>query len=148
MSRSYRNIRAHDAMVYSVDDVQSLYGVHRNTVSNWVVSGLKPSDNSLPQRFRGAELKRFHAQRAERSRRNLRPGEFKCVACDSAVFPELSTLTFKHQEGKSTFACATCCDCGAALLKQPLPINLYGAFVQPVGGRKSTAAAKELINSR
>lgn len=104
-------------MVYSVDDVQTLYGVHRNTVSNWVGSGLKTSDGSLPQRFRGAELNRFHAERAERARRNLRLGEFKCVACGKAVFPELCTLSIQRQEGKATLARATCCDCGAALLK-------------------------------
>ncbi|GGE15275.1 hypothetical protein GCM10011360_00120 [Primorskyibacter flagellatus] len=117
MSRSYRNVRTHDTMVYSVDDVQALFGVHRNTVSNWVVSGLKPSDDSLPQRFRGAELKRFHADRAERARRNLRLGEFKCIACGNAVFPELGTLSLTRKEGHVSLASATCCDCGASLFK-------------------------------
>ncbi len=104
-------------MVYSVADVQALFGVHRNTVSNWVGSGLEPSDVSLPQLFRGGELRRFHAERAERDRRNLRFGEFKCVACGSAVFPELSTLSLQRKEGRASLAHATCCDCGATLLK-------------------------------
>ncbi|MEQ3625197.1 MAG: hypothetical protein ABNH32_05420, partial [Marinobacter sp.] len=117
MSRSYRNVRLHDTMVYSVAELQTLFSVHRNTVSNWVGAGLKPSDGALPQLFRGYEVKRFHAERKERSRRNLRLGEFKCVACGRAVFPELSTLSLQHQEGRATLAYATCCDCGAALHK-------------------------------
>ncbi|ANT60967.1 hypothetical protein AYJ57_11700 [Salipiger sp. CCB-MM3] len=117
MSRSYRNIRLHEAMVYSVADSQSVFGVHRNTISNWVRDGLKPSDDSLPQLFRGVELKRFHAERAARTRRNLRLGEFKCVACGNAIFPELTTLALTRQEGRATHAHATCCDCGAVLLK-------------------------------
>lgn len=117
MSRSYRKIRPQHAKVYSVDEVQALFGVHRNTVSNWVGSGLKPSDGSLPQLFRGAELKRFHAERAERTRRNLRLGEFKCVACGNAVFPDLSTISLQRKEGRASLAHATCCDCGATMLK-------------------------------
>ncbi|SER94298.1 Site-specific recombinase XerD [Tranquillimonas rosea] len=117
MSRSYRNIRPHDAMVYTVAEVQALFSVSRNTVSNWVGSGLRPSDGSLPQLFRGAELRRFHADRAARSRRNLRLGEFKCIACGNAAFPELSTLSFQPREGNATLAHATCCDCSATVHK-------------------------------
>lgn len=117
MSRSYRKIRPQQAMVYSVDEVQALFCVHRNTVSNWVGSGLEPSDEALPQLFRGAELQRFHAERVERTRLNLRLGEFKCFACGNAVFPELSTISFQRKEGRASLAHATCCDCGAAMLK-------------------------------
>ncbi|MHA6347594.1 tyrosine-type recombinase/integrase [Roseivivax sp. CAU 1761] len=117
MRRSYRNVRPHEAKVYSVAEVRELFGVSRNTVSNWVGSGLTPSDGALPQLFRGAELKRFHADRAERTRHHLRPGEFKCMACGNAVFPELDTLRVQRLDGRATFGHATRCDCGATLLK-------------------------------
>lgn len=117
MSRSYRNVRPHETRVYSVAEVQALFNVHRNTVSNWVGSGLRPSDETLPQLFRGAELKRFHTERKARHRRNLRLGEFMCLACDSAVFPDISTLSLQRRDGQATFARATCCDCGASLHK-------------------------------
>lgn len=116
LSRSYPQV-PHEAKVYSVAEVQTLFSVSRNTVSNWVGSGLKPSDESAPQLFRGAELKRFHADRAARGHRNLRLGEFKCLACRNAVFPELVTLAVQLREGKPAFASATCCDCGARMHK-------------------------------
>lgn len=117
MSRSYRNIRPHDTRVYSVAEAQTVFGVSRNTISNWVGAGLKPSDEFVPQLFRGAELQRFHAERAARTRQMLRLGEFKCLACGNAVFPDPSTISLTRREGQATCSQATCCDCGAAVFK-------------------------------
>ncbi|NIZ62306.1 hypothetical protein DL239_15125 [Sedimentitalea sp. CY04] len=117
MSRSYRHIRPTGSMVYSVADVQALYDVCRNTVSNWVSSGLTPSDSVLPQLFRGAELKRFHAERAARKREDLRHGEFKCLGCGHAVFPKINSVFIKGNGGRAPLATATCCDCGRTVMK-------------------------------
>ena len=92
MSRSYRKVRLRANLVYSVEEVMSRYRVCRNTVSNWVQSGLHPVDRKIPQLFRGATLIQFHAARRARSRQHLRSGEFKCLGCKAAVFPELEGL--------------------------------------------------------
>lgn len=117
MSRSYRNVRPSLNRVYSVFEVQVLCGVCRNTVSNWVREGLRPSYDSFPQLFRGEELKRFHDARMARARRDLRFGEFKCVGCGAAVFPDIRSVRLDIVEGRPTLAHATCCDCGARILK-------------------------------
>ncbi|WP_243613324.1 phage integrase N-terminal SAM-like domain-containing protein [Shimia aestuarii] len=117
MSRSYRNVCLSLNRVYTVNEVQVLYDVCRNTVSNWVREGLRPSDDSFPQLFRGTELKRFHDARVARARRGLRFGEFKCVGCGAAVFPDVRSVRLEIVEGRRTFAHATCCDCGARVLK-------------------------------
>ena len=117
VSRSYRKIRPTVSMVYSVTEVQSLYGVCRNTVSNWVGSGLRPSDQAMPQLFRGAELRRYHAERAARKRQNLRSGEFKCLKCDHAVFPDVSSVSLSENGTRATLAYATCCNCNGAVMK-------------------------------
>jgi len=118
MSRSYRKIRPNVSMVYSVAEVQALYGICRNTMSNWVSGGLQPSDSALPQVFRGAELKRFHAERAARKRGSLRHGEFKCMGCGHAVFPGVSTVSLSEKDNGIALAHATCCDCGGIVLKR------------------------------
>ncbi|MFD1341487.1 tyrosine-type recombinase/integrase [Litorisediminicola beolgyonensis] len=117
MSRSYRKITPNILKVYSVTDVQTLYGVCRNTASNWVRAGLRPSDSSTPQVFRGAELKRFHEERAARSNKQLRFGEFKCLGCGNAVFPEIDTVSIVSRRDGIPLAAATCCDCGARVMK-------------------------------
>ena len=91
-----------------------LYSVSRNTISNWIRGGLKPSACGTPQLFHGAELGRFHI--ARRARRKLRSGEFKCFVCKGAVFPELETLVL-GLSGPRLSARATCPDCDGPIRK-------------------------------
>jgi integrase len=116
MSRNYGNVRSRQHRVYSVEDVMGLYAVCRNTVSNWVTGGLSPVDQDTPQLFRGAELARFHTERRERSRILLRSGEFKCLGCKMAVFPELATLVVDRSR-RRPMAMAVCPDCRAWMNK-------------------------------
>ncbi|SMP36241.1 tyrosine-type recombinase/integrase [Shimia sagamensis] len=117
MTRSYKQVHPNVNMAYSVEGVKELYGVSSNTVSNWVGEGLETSDGSIPYLIRGAELKGFHEERQQRTRTNLRYGEFKCLGCGHAVFPETDTVSVTNQEGRAPLANATCCDCGASLMK-------------------------------
>jgi len=117
VSRGYRSVRTRANIVYSVDDVMQLYKVCRNTVCTWVGSGLGPIDDRTPQLFRGAELSRFHEERYRRTRSQLRPGEFKCLGCRAAVFPDVQTLNLGQSERGKFFARAICPDCSAVLMK-------------------------------
>lgn len=117
MSRSYKGVRPKANRVYSVNNVQDIYGVCRNTVSNWVRSGLLPSVGVGQQIFRGAELVRFHADRIARIKVNLRKGEFKCTGCKAAVFPDCSVLSFVAIKNGGTMARGQCPDCSAILVK-------------------------------
>jgi integrase len=117
MSRAYRNVRPKANMVYSVADVEALYSICRNTVSNWVSGGLHPSDSHSPQIFRGAELIRFHTERRKRGSLSLRKGEFKCLACKAAVFPMVETMALHLVRSGARMACARCPDCDAVVTK-------------------------------
>lgn len=92
MSRSYNGVRLKSHRVYTVDDLMRSYGVSRNTITNWIKSGLNPSDAETPRVFRGAVISDFHTERRERMRLRLRDGEFKCVSCKMAVYPERDTI--------------------------------------------------------
>lgn len=113
MTRSYRKVRPQSDRVNSVEDVLSPYDICRNTLLNWVGSGLRPSDTKVPQIFRGAELKRFHEDHRRRARSNLRTGQSNCLGCDSAVFSEPSTVTFWKTSQGTWQAIAVCPDCAA-----------------------------------
>lgn len=117
MSRAYRSIRPRRNLVYSVEEVMNLYAISRNTVSNWINTGLRPIDQKRPQLFRGAELARFHEDRRAVSKRTLRAGEFKCLACKAAVFPNVEALYLLERDSGKFTACATCPDCGAHVMK-------------------------------
>ena len=141
-------------MVYSVSEVQQLFNVCRNTVSNWVNTGLRPSDELSPQLFRGAELQRFQASRRNRRRIELRFGEFKCLSCGHAVFPGIKSVSMKNQINKGTLASAECSDCGANMMKlisaserdrirHCIDINSRLAFIDEEGGDTLTGIGKK-----
>lgn len=117
MSRSYRNVRLKKDRVYDVDDLCSKYNVCKNTVSNWVQTELKPIDKKRPNLFRGAALNLFHKERRQRSKVNLRAGEFKCTGCKAAVFPLLETLTETKIRNGIIMYFAHCPDCNAMVRK-------------------------------
>lgn len=103
MTRSYKNVRTKKHFVYNVDDLVQLFGVHKNTVSNWVTEGLLPSDQAIPYVFNGTEVKRFHDARRLGSKGKLRTGEFKCFKCKNRVVPEPPSISVDIS--KSGFFC-------------------------------------------
>ena len=117
MSRAYRAVRPRANTVYSVEDVMRLYGVCRNTLSNWVGSGLQPIDTRQPQLFRGADLLQFQADRRARTSLQLRSGEFKCLRCKAAVFPMLQTLRLESFPPGGTWGVGQCPDCNIPVRK-------------------------------
>ena len=117
MSRSYSSVRPKVDRVYSVADVQELYQVCRNTVSNWVRAGLHPSDEKTPQVFRGAELIRFHKSRRLKDSIRLSEGQFKCMRCKIAVYPDPTTISIDARHAPRCWVLATCPDCGGQIQK-------------------------------
>lgn len=117
MARSYKKVRPKKHRVYSVKDVERLFGVSANTVSNWVQVGLTPSDQERPYLFRGAELIRFHDERRKRSRKDLRAGEAYCPRCKCAVLPILETVKIDRPENRPPFMSGSCSDCRVVLFK-------------------------------
>lgn len=115
MSRAYKGVRLKKNRVYTVYDLMDAYKVTQNTVSNWVVTGLKPSGTERPYVFRGSVVTAFHAERRARTRLQLRPGEFKCIACKMAVFPICFRVDDKPTATGAAFVKAVCPECSASI---------------------------------
>lgn len=116
MSRAYKGVRPKSARVYSGDQVQELYQICKNTLSNWMKLGLGPSDRRRPYVFRGAELIRFHEDRAQNTHRDLRLGAFKCFTCKSISEPDPSDISIEVTDAGHRIAQARC-RCGGRLKK-------------------------------
>lgn len=112
MSRSYRNVRPKSQRVYDVAEVMALFGISRNTLSNWNSMGLRSSDSLRNQVFRGAELIRFHASRRALSETIVRRCEFLCWSCDTASIPALDTIVMPDARSTGRMARARCPNCG------------------------------------
>ena len=60
---------------YTVEEVASLFGVHRNTVRDWVKRGLPTSDGRRPMLILGRDLVAFLSARRAKNKRTCHPGE-------------------------------------------------------------------------
>jgi hypothetical protein len=76
---NYRLVKIHYS--YTVDEIARLFGIHRNTVREWVKRGLPTSDDKRPMLILGRELIAFLQARRLKNKRPCRPGEIYCVRC-------------------------------------------------------------------
>ncbi|MEP3440058.1 MAG: phage integrase N-terminal SAM-like domain-containing protein [Sulfitobacter sp.] len=118
MSRSYKRIRPKKHFVYTVEDLMQLFGITRNTASNWVAEGLRPSDGHKPYVFSGAEIKRFHQTRRLATTGTLRIGQFKCFKCKERIFPDLTSLELYPLKNGSGGVWARCPSCECVVQKR------------------------------
>ncbi len=54
---NYRQVKIHRS--YSVEEIASLFGTHKNTVRAWVKAGLPTSDGKRPMLILGVDLAAF-----------------------------------------------------------------------------------------
>lgn len=66
---------------YTVKEIASLFGVHRNTVREWVKRGLPTTDGKRPMLILGRDLTAFIQARRLKNKRTCQPGEIYCVRC-------------------------------------------------------------------
>jgi Helix-turn-helix domain len=66
---------------YSVEEIARLFGVHNNTVRNWVKQGLPAIDDRRPMLVLGRELSRFLHERRDKAKQTCGPGRIYCIAC-------------------------------------------------------------------
>ena len=66
---------------YTVQEVASLYGVHRNTVREWIKRGLPTTDRKRPTLILGRDLAAFLQARRLKNKQTCQPGEIYCVRC-------------------------------------------------------------------
>ncbi len=103
LAKSHRN--------YSVEEVATLFGVHRNTVREWTRRGL-PVIAGRPVLILGRDLVGFLKERRARNRRPCGPGEIYCVRCRQARRPAGGMVDWRPMTSTlgSLVGICPCCD--------------------------------------
>lgn len=66
---------------YTVEEIARLFGVHRNTVREWIKRGLPTTDDRRPALILGRSLYAFLQSRRDKNKRSCKLGELYCVRC-------------------------------------------------------------------
>ncbi|WNC70912.1 helix-turn-helix domain-containing protein [Thalassotalea psychrophila] len=96
---------------YTVEEAAILLGVHKRTIRNWIVKGLKVCDNKRPILILGTELKQFAIHQRGMNKRTCKPYELYCFKCREPRLPEQSTIEFLEEtdtRGRVIAACSVC----------------------------------------
>ena len=100
---------------YTVEEIAELFAIHKNTVRNWVKSGLATSDDKRPMLILGIDLAAFLQARRTKNKRPCKPGEIYCVRCRAPKFPAESMVEYVPVTEKFGNLIAICPDCGAIM---------------------------------
>ena len=89
---------------YSVEEIARLYGIHRNTVRQWLKSGLPTTDQKKPLLILGLDLAEFLQMRQARNRRTCGPGQMYCLRCREPKRPADNLAEFNRRAAAGEFA--------------------------------------------
>ena len=106
---NYRLVKIHRN--YTVEEAASLFGIHKNTVREWVRAGLPVLDEKRPMLILGRDLADFLKARRRKNKRPCQLSEMYCVRCRAPKLPaggvaECRPLTVSV--GRLTAICPDC----------------------------------------
>lgn len=109
--RRFNPRRAKIHRSYTVEEVARLFGVHKQTVRNWIDAGLPALASKRPILIHGSDLRQFHDHRRKEQRQKCRPGELFCLKCRAPKRPAgdmLDYLPMSLVSGNFRGICPTC----------------------------------------
>jgi excisionase family DNA binding protein len=112
-NHNYRLVKIH--RTYTVEEMATLLGVHRNTVRRWFDEGLATIDQRRPVLVKGDALLTFLKDRRTKGKRPCRPGEIYCLRCRAPRRPAGSRVVYQPFTFDRGNLLGTCPACGASL---------------------------------
>ncbi len=100
---------------YSVAEAAVLFGVHRNTVRNWIRHGLPVVKTSSGLLILGRDFRPFLEQRQATRRRKCGPGELYCFKCSEPRRPRPGSLSVVQVTPTASSVIAQCEACGTRM---------------------------------
>jgi Helix-turn-helix domain len=103
---------------YSVEEVARLFGLHKNTVRNWLKQGLPTVDDRRPMLILGRELSRFVHERRQKSKQSCGPGRIYCIACRAPKVPAGKIADCIPTSPLAGNLCGICPDCNRLIYRR------------------------------
>ena len=96
---------------YTVEEIAALYGVHKNTVREWIKKGLPVLDKKRPMLILGNDSFQFLQERRQKNKKKCKPGEIYCVKCREPRLPESLEAEYQSLSDTQGFLIGICPCC-------------------------------------
>lgn len=106
---NHRLVKIHRS--YTVEEIAAMFGIHKNTVRNWVKDGLAISDDKRPMLILGHDLVAYLQARRGKNKQSCKPGELYCVRCRAPKLPAAGMADYEPVTEKFGNLKAICPDC-------------------------------------
>ena len=96
---------------YTVEEVATLFTVHKNTVRSWVKEGLATNDDKRPMLILGSNLKQYLQSKRQSKKRKCLPVEIYCVRCRLPQVPAENMVDYESincTTGRLIGLCPSC----------------------------------------
>ena len=103
---------------YTVEEVAVVFGVHRNTVREWVKRGLPTNDDRRPMLILGADLVTFLRARRVKKKRTCQPGELYCFGCRAPKAAAGEIADYQPLTATQGNLIAMCADCETIMYRR------------------------------
>jgi hypothetical protein len=113
---------------YTVEEVAGLFGVHKNTVRNWIRNGLASIDAARPMLIFGQDLAGFLQTKRTKNKQSCKPGEIYCVRCRSPKQPAEGMAEYTPVTDKFGNLQAICPACGS-IMNRRVSLAKIGEFL-------------------
>lgn len=100
---------------YTVEEIATLYGVHRNTVRAWIARGLPTVDTRRPVLVLGSHLAAFLQARRTANKRPCGLSEIYCLRCREPRQPAGGGVRYHPLTLTQGSLVGLCGSCGAGL---------------------------------
>ena len=103
---------------YTVAEVASLYGVHRQTVRNWLKAGLPSLAENRPILILGRALGEFLTARRQQAKQPCGVGQLYCLRCHAPRSPAGDMLDYVPITRAAGNLCGICSTCHALMFRR------------------------------
>ena len=109
---------------YTVEEIATLFGVHRNTVRQWIKAGLLVVDQRRPVLVLGAALADYLRIRRTVNKRPCRSGEIYCLRCREPRVPAGTDVRYHPLTPTQGNLVGICSSCSTGLFRRVSAANL------------------------